>query len=83
MLGAEDFILKPYHPEVLKKADQQCAEPKSAGSGCTDQSVSLPDFYNQTKRMLLHNPDTQFAMLYFNIKGFTVINDFYGNEKEM
>ncbi len=81
LLGAEDFILKPYHPEVLKKRISSVLNRNLQDRDVLTNLYPSQTFYNQTKRMLLHNPDTQFAMLYFNIKGFTVINDFYGNEK--
>lgn len=81
LLGAEDFVLKPYRPEVLKKRiNNVLSRNLQARDMLTNLYPSLA-FYYQTKRMLLHSPDTPFAMLYFNIKGFTLINDFYGNEK--
>ncbi len=81
LLGAEDFVSKPYRPEVLKKRiNNVLSRNLQARDMLTNLYPSLA-FYYQTKRMLLHSPDTSFVMLYFNIKGFTLINDFYGNEK--
>lgn len=79
-LGAEDFVLKPYNLDVIRKRISSVINRNLHDRDPLTNLYTATVFYNQTKRLLLNNPDIPFAMLYFNVKGFTLVNDFYGGE---
>ena len=81
VLGAEDFVPKPYNAEVLKKRIGNVMNRNLQDRDRLTNLYPSLTFYHQTKRMLLKYSDMPYVMLYFNIKGFTLVNDFYGNEK--
>ncbi|WWR16008.1 EAL domain-containing protein [Lachnospiraceae bacterium JLR.KK008] len=80
-LGVEDFVLKPYNREVLYHRISSVIERSLYDKDPLTKLYSAVTFNNQTKHILLQNSDIPYVILYFNIKGFTLVNDFYGSEK--
>ncbi len=80
-LGAEDFILKPYYDKALRNRAGSVINRAFHDRDSFTGLYTALTFYGRTKDMLLKNSDIPYVMMYFNIKGFTVVNDFYGNEK--
>ncbi len=78
--GAEDFIQKPYNEDVLKKRANIVINRDLQGRDPLTKVYTAVTFYNRTKQMLLKFPEIPYAVIWFNIKGFTLINGFYGNE---
>lgn len=80
-LGAEDFVLKPYNPEVIRKRVSSMITRNLHDRDPLTNLYTATAFYNQTKRLLLKYENVPYVILYFNIKGFTLVNDFYGSER--
>lgn len=80
-LGAEDFVLKPYNMEVLYHRMRSVIDRSLHDKDPLTKLYTAHTFNNQTKHILLRNSDIPYVILYFNIRGFTLVNDFYGREK--
>lgn len=78
--GAEDFVLRPYNMGLIRKRVSSAINRNLHDRDPLTNLYTATVFYNQTKRLLLKNPDITYTMLYFNVKGFTLVNDFYGGE---
>lgn len=78
--GAEDFVLRPYNVGLIRKKVSNAINRNLHDRDPMTKLYTETVFYNQTKRMLLKNPNITYAMLYFNVKGFTLVNEFHGGE---
>ncbi len=87
-LGAWDFVLAPYHPDILKfrlrHAIERCQRSAflrlqyMAKYDTLTDIFNKPTFLSNTRKMLDEHPDTPFVFIRFDINRFQLINSFYG-----
>lgn len=84
-LGANDYILKPYKPDIIKhRVSNTIYLRETATFVNTVQNDSLTGvygkeyFYMQTYEILQNNPQKKYDLICFDVERFKLVNDMYG-----
>ena len=87
-MGASDFILKPYKPEIVRHRIASIIRLRESSAMINlleyDSLTGLYSkefFYRQVKRLIADNPNTEFDIICSDIENFKMINDRYGMSK--
>ena len=82
-LGVVDFLMKPY---VLENAET-CIERVIHSSGTTQGErdaltglFTAEAFYSETAKLLRENAGKDYALLFFNLANFSLVNDLHGKD---
>ncbi len=88
-LGAWDFVPKPYDPQILKyrlqsaiARSENAALEKIKHMTEHDSITGLHNrnkFFEDSRSILLSNPELDFAFVRFDVDRFSLINTFFGN----
>jgi EAL domain-containing protein (putative c-di-GMP-specific phosphodiesterase class I)/GGDEF domain-containing protein len=86
-LGADDFIMRPYHPQVIKNRVKGAVQLRESTSILTalekDPLTGMYTkefFYRRVEQQLKDFPDEHYVMWVSDIQGLKLINDKYGIE---
>lgn len=84
-LGANDFIGKPYKPEIIKrrmantiKLKETAALVNSVQHDALTGLFAKEHFYELVSETLQENPDKNYDLICFDIEQFKLVNDRYG-----
>lgn len=84
-LGANDYVLKPYKPEIIRHRIANTISFKESSAFLNSvQHDGLTGvygkdyFYLQVKETLQNNPDKKYDMICLDIERFKLVNDMYG-----
>ncbi|MEG1965933.1 MAG: EAL domain-containing protein, partial [Oscillospiraceae bacterium] len=87
-LGAEDFITKPYKPEIILKRLENIIklhETSSFISAIEHDSLTFlynkQSFYRYARQILNKNPNTDYIVAAIDIEKFKLVNDLYGRQE--
>ena len=83
--GASDYVLKPYHPEVVRRRVDRIIRLRETASILNmverDRLTGLyskESFYLEVERLLECNPDIEYDMVVADVEKFKLINDRLG-----
>ena len=86
-LGANDYILKPYKPEIIRHRIFNTIYLRETSSFANSvQNDALTGvygkeyFYLQATEILQNNPQKQYDLICFDVERFKLINDIYGTQ---
>ncbi|MEG2185280.1 MAG: EAL domain-containing protein [Cloacibacillus sp.] len=84
-LGANDYVLKPYKPEIIKHRIANTISFKESSAFINSvQHDALTGvygkdyFYLQVKETLQSNPDKKYDIICLDVERFKLVNDMYG-----
>ncbi len=84
-LGANDYILKPYKPEIIKRRiantiylKETSAFVNSVQHDALTGVYGKDYFYLQVSETLQNNPKKKYDLICFDIERFKLVNDMYG-----
>lgn len=87
-LGAKDFVIKPYNPQIIKhrlrntiKLRETAAIINATKHNALTGLYSRSTFFEKATAMLREQEAGYYVMVGFDIDNFKVINDQYGNHK--
>ena len=91
-LGAQDYISKPYHPEILRLRLEHLIKRAEATSRSGNQeeknnmrytdyltkTYNRAGFYHALEMLIQQNPSQHFTLVCCNIRNFKAVNELYG-----